>query len=696
MANRFFLYLLLLTSIDAFTYSHSDHKKFQPSYNSVSQTGLIHLPSAEIQELGTIGVTVGNSSINQFISINATPFRWLEASFYYHRPKNTIYSSNTVGKYLDKGFNLKLYLLEYRNLNLAIGLDDIAGSGFLTKEYVVGTYIKNNLKVTFGVGTGKLSDDNPYTTPIKSFNNRPSSIFNDETNRGGEIDFNSFFKGPIGLFGGVEYTFKKYPNISLKIENNPYDYNRFLAGGRETIKFIEQRIKKKDFNFGISYKFKNNFSLSVSQLKGNGFDIIFSKKFSFNDKRNKVKVSKVKKISRAPNKEISLYQDILRNLEKDDLYLQAADLNSDHLDLVIVNNKYHNPVDVFDHSVAVIKELSSMHDIKISSLSVSNSKAGIIGGSMSADLECFCNTDKVTNKKYSAEINNFKDFDFKTILSFPEFYNRIRPNFVYRYADPTRFFAGGIDLQASTEIKFSAGLYITGNISYQLINSFDRVRDVPDSPFLPHVRTDGVKYLNNRDKLYLNNLQINKTFKLNESHYAQISSGIYEMMFGGYGVEYLWKPFRENYSVGANIFNVKQRSFKQNFEFNDYKVTTGHINFSYFDLWSGILVDLSVGQYLAGDRGYTFDVSRLFKSGFEVGAYFTRTNISKVVFGEGSFDKGFYFKLPLTFNSGSSHESSKIIIQPLNRDGGAKLKTSNPLSLTVFGGSENEYRFYNE
>ena len=695
MAGKHFLCLLLFSGI---TFSHSINLNdpFKASYNSVAQTGLIHLPSAEIQELGTVGITIGNSSINQFISINATPFKWFEASFYFNRPKNTIYGANTEGLYLDKGFNLKLFLLEFRDLNLAIGLDDIAGSGFLSKEYIVGTIIKNNFKITFGAGTDNFSEDHSYQNPIKSFKERPSSIFNDIDSRGGEIDFKSFFKGPIGLFGGVEFSFDRYPNLSIKIESNPFNYNRFLAGGRETVKFLNQRKKNKDFNFGLNYKFPNDYSLSISQFKGNGFDLHISKKISFIEKRSKVNQVKTTKVSNAYNKKLAFYQDILRNLEKDQLYLQAANLKNEHLEIVVVNNKYPNPIDVFNHSTSVTKKLNELHELEITSLSVLNSKAGLIGGSMSAELECFCNADKLSNKKYEASVNNFDDYDFKTILNFPEFYNKIRPNFIYRYADPTRFFAGGFDIQASTEIKFSPGLYITGNVSYQIINSFDRVRDIPDSPYLPNVRTDAVKYLSNRNDLYLNNLQINKTFKFKKNHYAQLSSGIYEMMFGGYGIEYLWKPFHKNYSIGANIFNVQQRSFKQNLKFKDYRTKTGHINFSYFNPWSEILLDLSVGQYLAGDSGYTFDFSRKFKSGFAIGAYFTRTNVSKKVYGEGSFDKGFYFNIPFNFGAINQGESSRILIQPLQRDGGAKLQTSNPLSITVFGGSEYEYRYYDK
>ena len=168
---------------------------------------------------------------------------------------------------------------------------------------------------------------------------------------------------------------------------------------------------------------------------------------------------------------------------------------------------------------------------------------------------------------------------------------------------------------------------------------------------------------------------------------------MYEMMFGGYGIEYLWKPFKSNLSIGVSLYNVKQRDYKQRLRFLDYEVTTGHTNFIYFHPGSGVTIDLSIGKYLAEDKGYTLDFSRRFKSGFKMGAYFTRTNLSKIEYGEGSFDKGFYFEMPFSF-LGSSENKTKITIQPLTRDGGAKLKTNNPLIYSIISGTINDYKFY--
>ena len=123
----------------------------------------------------------------------------------------------------------------------------------------------------------------------------------------------------------------------------------------------------------------------------------------------------------------------------------------------------------------------------------------------------------------------------------------------------------------------------------------------------------------------------------------------------------------------AEIFYVKQRTFNQRFDFQKYNTVTGHINFGY-RFAKGIESNLSVGRYLAKDDGFTLDLSRTTKSGFKSGIYFTRTNVSAELFGEGSFDKGFYFQIPLDLLSDQYKGNySSIKVSPLTRDGGAKL-----------------------
>ncbi len=56
---------------------------------------------------------------------------------------------------------------------------------------------------------------------------------------------------------------------------------------------------------------------------------------------------------------------------------------------------------------------------------------------------------------------------------------------------------------------------------------------------------------------------------------------------------------------------------------------------------NGVLMKLSVGQYLAKDKGATIDVAKRFDSGVAVGGWAAIRNVSKDDYGEGGFSKGF-------------------------------------------------------
>ena len=180
-----FIFLALLSSY-AYSayYVKNSYNEIIATYNSVGQTGLIHLPTGSLQKEGTVGITIGNSSLNRFASIVATPFPWLEGSFFYNRPRDTLLYGLIKDKYLDKGFNLKLGF-DYQGIDVALGIDDIAGTGFLAKEYVVATTNINNFILTLGFGTGKFAEDNSYKNPISSLRKRPKASIN----RTGELDY---------------------------------------------------------------------------------------------------------------------------------------------------------------------------------------------------------------------------------------------------------------------------------------------------------------------------------------------------------------------------------------------------------------------------------------------------------------------------------------------------------------------------
>jgi hypothetical protein len=146
-------------------------------------------------------------------------------------------------------------------------------------------------------------------------------------------------------------------------------------------------------------------------------------------------------------------------------------------------------------------------------------------------------------------------------------------------------------------------------------------------------------------------------------------------MFGGVGAEWLWRPWNGRVALGLDVNQVWQRDFEQDFGFRDYRVTTGHVSVYWDTGWHDLQAKLMVGQYLAGDVGATLDVRRQFANGVSIGAWATKTNVSSAQFGEGSFDKGIYLRVPFdVLLARATPGMANIVWNPLTRDGGARLQ----------------------
>ena len=72
--------------------------------------------------------------------------------------------------------------------------------------------------------------------------------------------------------------------------------------------------------------------------------------------------------------------------------------------------------------------------------------------------------------------------------------------------------------------------------------------------------------------------------------------------------------------------------------------------------------------------GATFELRRTCRNGWQVGVWASLTDVPFEDFGEGSFDKGFYFQIPLDgVFGGRSRGKFSTRMRPIQRDGGQRL-----------------------
>jgi hypothetical protein len=243
---------------------------------------------------------------------------------------------------------------------------------------------------------------------------------------------------------------------------------------------------------------------------------------------------------------------------------------------------------------------------------------------------------------------------------------------------PESFYMYQVGVMGTADWWVTDHLLTTGSLFANIANNYDKFNytNPPNDSTLPRVRTHVRDYVEN--DVYVNNLQANYFQYLGNSWYGQVYGGYLETMYGGAGAEVLYRPVDSNWAIGANANYVKQRDWRSAqdmMKFTDYSAPTGHLTGYWTPPFADdVLVKLSVGQYLAKDKGGTLEISKRFDSGIVVGTYATITNVSKQEYGEGDFTKGFYVNVPLDiFTSTPTRSRAQIGWTPLTRDGGQML-----------------------
>ncbi len=631
--------------------------------------------------------------------MSVSPFNWLEASYFYYRPTDLIWKGDLKrGHYLDKGFNVK-FIYRPRNSkipNFAIGLDDFAGTGYFTKEYLVASKELKNTKISLGMGWGGFAGENSFENPLSSFKSsfkfRPTT--SDNGDLGGTPAYNRWFRGDASIFGGIDLLIPKFNGLRFKIEYDPYNYFDLSAKNRPD---AIENIRKKDsnINFALNYQINNLVTAEASFIKGNTFNLSFNVGINFNNsfirkKDFNPKLSKPSNVN--PDPKFAFYEDLLNNLNQNNLYLQTSSLDNNNLNVSVSTSEHRNSIRSSSYVSYIANKVAKSNDIDLGTIKVTQINAGVELNKISY-IANYLNDDSETpleviirNTAFEAGNNqSYKKNEFRPIVNFPVIFSSISPTISSHIGNPEKFYFGGLNIQYLSEIQFRRNLILTSEIIQPIYQNFERTISGPGSR-MEHVRTDLVQYLR-EDDLSISRMQIDYIWSPYKNTYAKISGGIFEPMYGGVGGALLYKPFKKNLTIGFDLFYVKQRTFQQRFNFREYETVTGHLNFGYI-FNKGVETNLSFGRYLAKDDGFTLDIGRRLPSGFKAGVYFTRTDVPTKLFGEGSFDKGFYFQFPLDFFSDQhSGNYSTFKISPLTRDGGAKLVYEKDLNGLIFNSS---------
>ncbi len=631
------IYLIILfTSFNA----NGDNFQFN-TYNNHGIVGLINTPTARSFDEAVHGVTFHDGTPDQKITLTSNPYEWLEASFFYTNIQGFPYPGFEYQDYKDKGFNVKLRLKEQDSLPaVAIGIMDIAGTGYYSSEYIVTSYAINNVDMHYGIGWGTLNGSsdklkNPLGYISDRFFERPSDTENINS-RGGTFETARYFSGEnISPFFGASVILNK--KTIMKIEKDT----------TSTSALIDYQKPKSDYSIGFDYSFNENFVIGLSFERGNFASLRFSYKNNPKKTYQKYVYQKAE-----VNKNDSKYLKLIRNLEKNGIGVNKVIESASSIGLELTQFKHSN-LQIIEE---IISQASADADIK------KDVKKNLKIANLNAVNEFDNNFEKESELVYQRQKS--RGFDNSTGI-------KLRPFIASR----EEFFKGAVLIENNSEYIIRDDLLFHLNLKYSIADNFDDLRFPPTDIYLAQVRSDIKEYLKNMDEgILIGRAEIDYYITPYKNHHLMFQAGILEDMFTGYGFEYLFHKNGTNYSAGFEIFDVKKRDYEWGFGTLDYENITAHINLNYRNY--GLIpfdMKLTYGEYLGGDVGATIEFSRSFENGVNFGVFASNTNVTAEQFGEGSFDKGLFFNIPIY------GDLINYTWRPLTKDPGQKLVRRNTL-----------------
>lgn len=246
------------------------------SPSDLGGVGLLQTRNARFHEDGTLDV--GYSRVyphtNYYVNFQFLP--WLESTFRYVGIDNDQGGSET--RY-DRNIDLKVRLLQESDYlpQLALGLQDIGGTGIFSSEYIVASKRFGPLDFSLGLGWGRLAGENGFANPLGHVAGRFKVRANASSREGGTARFEEWFTGDIGLFGGVEYH-TPIDGLSLKLEYSPDAYVRERADPKFD--------KRTPVNAGLNYHFFRWFNLGLGWERGT--DLMFRVSLTTNPTKDSV------------------------------------------------------------------------------------------------------------------------------------------------------------------------------------------------------------------------------------------------------------------------------------------------------------------------------------------------------------------------------------------------------------------------
>ncbi|MEP4196546.1 MAG: YjbH domain-containing protein [Aliishimia sp.] len=647
------------------------------SFSTYGTPGLIDMPVALSAPDAELVVTASyfENITRSTLSFQITPR--LSAAFRYSGLEGL--GGSVRDNLFDRSFDLQLRVLDEGRVvpAVAIGLRDFIGTGVYSSEYIVATKnIGTRVSLTGGVGWGRLGR--------RGYLERADPTAT--TNQGGQFETTRWFRGKAAFFGGVAWQIND--RAQLKLEYSSDSYIQEEAGAA-----IDRRNQ---VNIGVDYRLNDKVALQAFHLYGATFGV------AINVRNNPKSAKSPSGTHAAPypvrprgaardlgwvNEDVArrtLREALAIAMRHEGLVVEGLDLSGTRVQIHVRNTRYNFTAEAVGRTARVLTQVLpdsvEQFEITLSGNGVATSQVRFSRTALERYEHAPDGPERMLQNARIQEANLETLPRFDPTL-YPRFTWGLGPYLRASYFDPDRPVLADFGLRLNAEYSIAPGLFLAGSVRKTIVGNIDQ-SDRPSNSVIQRVRSESNRFLREGDPA-LETLTLAYLFRPGRALYGRITLGYLEAQYAGLSAELLWKPVQSRLALGIEVNFVKQRDFDQLFGFQSYDVTTGHIS-GYYSFGNGYHAQVDVGRYLAGDWGTSISIDREFANGWRIGAYATFTDVSFEDFGEGSFDKGLRFTIPLSpFLGQPSRRKFGVTLQPLTRDGGARVHVDGRLYESV-------------
>lgn len=290
------------------------------------------------------------------------------------------------------------------------------------------------------------------------------------------------------------------------------------------------------------------------------------------------------------------------------------------------------------------------------------------------------NEDSARATAYNSAIFNAQGV---SLQGFEDYSAKISPA-LYSYLDGPGSYQYALNIYGSGNLWVTRQTEFKGGLFVPVAQNLTQYGVADTQPGLPAVRSNLPLYYS-KQNLKLDQAVLNNYKQLGTSTYARVSAGIYELMYSGFGGQILYAPQNKNWSIDATADQVYQRNYDGWLGTNGYKTFTGMVN-GHYRMPMGLTGTVRFGKFLAKDVGARFEISRTFRSGFEVGGWYTVTDANDQLSGSQYYDKGVWLKIPFdALATKDTRNTGTMFYSPWGRNSGQMVVSPGDLYAMIDG-----------